>query len=96
MRDFCAHCVLGTMPKAILCCDQELADIFALRRAKFFPETSGRSLEEIDAIFAESKSIFDTVGVARRMPRSHLAELVTEDKDGRAEYLEDLDKKSLE
>ncbi|KAF7193680.1 Sugar transporter STL1 [Pseudocercospora fuligena] len=31
----------------------------------FFPETAGRSLEEIDAIFAESKSIFDPPRVAR-------------------------------
>lgn len=46
----------------------------------FYPETAGRSLEEIDAIFTESKSIFDTVGVARRMPRTHLAELGYEKK----------------
>ncbi|OAP61662.1 Sugar transporter STL1 [Fonsecaea erecta] len=31
----------------------------------FFPETSGRSLEEVDEIFVTSKSIFDTVRVAR-------------------------------
>jgi MFS family permease len=33
----------------------------------FFPETKGRSLEEIDEIFAQSKSIFDPPRVARRM-----------------------------
>ncbi|KAA8651029.1 hypothetical protein EYZ11_011314 [Aspergillus tanneri] len=33
----------------------------------FFPETKGRSLEEIDEIFAQSKSIFDPVRVARSM-----------------------------
>lgn len=35
----------------------------------FFPETKGRSLEEVDVIFKESKSIFDTVKVARE-PRT--------------------------
>ncbi|OAA57138.1 General substrate transporter [Niveomyces insectorum RCEF 264] len=34
----------------------------------FFPETAGRSLEEIDEIFAQSKSIFDVVGIAKTMP----------------------------
>jgi len=33
-----------------------------------FPETAGRSLEEIDEIFAQSKSIFDVVGIAKNMP----------------------------
>ena len=33
-----------------------------------FPETAGRSLEEIDEIFAQSKSIFDVVGIAKIMP----------------------------
>ncbi|CAI7610004.1 uncharacterized protein N7487_012313 [Penicillium crustosum] len=35
----------------------------------FFPETKGRSLEEIDEIFAQSKSIFDPPRVARAMQR---------------------------
>ncbi|QKX57562.1 uncharacterized protein TRUGW13939_04680 [Talaromyces rugulosus] len=35
----------------------------------FFPETSGRSLEEMDAIFRESKSVFDVVKVSRQLPR---------------------------
>ncbi|KAJ5815746.1 hypothetical protein N7474_007523 [Penicillium riverlandense] len=35
----------------------------------FFPETKGRSLEEIDEIFAQSKSIFDPPRVARAMLR---------------------------
>lgn len=34
-----------------------------------YPETQGRSLEEIDVIFLRSKSIFDTVRVARRLPK---------------------------
>lgn len=35
----------------------------------FFPETKGRSLEEIDEIFAQSKSIFDPPRVARAMQK---------------------------
>lgn len=35
----------------------------------FFPETKGRSLEEIDEIFMRSKSIFDPPRVARAMQR---------------------------
>nr|SIP56080.1 putative sugar porter [Yarrowia phangngaensis] len=38
----------------------------------FYPETAGRSLEEIDKIFAESnpRTPWDVVGIARRLPRS--------------------------
>ena len=42
----------------------------------FFPETSGRSLEDINLIFEHSKNIFDPVKVAKRLPREHLNELV--------------------
>ena len=34
----------------------------------FYPETKGRSLEEIDDIFVQSKSIFDPVRIAQEMP----------------------------
>ncbi|KAI1615169.1 general substrate transporter [Exophiala viscosa] len=34
----------------------------------FYPETRGRSLEEIDEIFLASKSIFDPVRVAKQLP----------------------------
>ncbi|KAJ5741702.1 hypothetical protein N7533_011111 [Penicillium manginii] len=34
----------------------------------FYPETRGRSLEEIDQIFIRSKSIFDPVRVAKKLP----------------------------
>ena len=54
----------------------------------FYPETAGRSLEEIDAIFAESKSIFDTVQVAKRMPKMHLAEIGVKEKVGSGEHAE--------
>lgn len=37
----------------------------------FFPETRLRALEEIDEIFLQSKSFFDTVGIAKRMPYRH-------------------------
>ena len=49
----------------------------------FYPETAGRSLEEIDEIFAASNSFWDPVKVAKRLPRRHLAEfLVDEGKVG--------------
>jgi hypothetical protein len=52
----------------------------------FFPETSGRSLEEIDAIFTESDSVFSAVQTAKKLPRMHLAELEVEDKIEKAEH----------
>ena len=36
----------------------------------FYPETSGRSLEEIDEIFAGSHGWFDVVSVAKELPKS--------------------------
>lgn len=58
----------------------------------FYPETAGRSLEEIDEIFAASKSIWDPVKVAKRLPRKHLSEfLVDEGKaDEHALQVEDV------
>jgi sugar porter (SP) family MFS transporter len=38
----------------------------------FFPETKGRTLEEIDEIFIRSKSIFDPVRVEKTLPRGGL------------------------
>ncbi|KAB8233750.1 general substrate transporter [Aspergillus alliaceus] len=40
----------------------------------FFPETNGRTLEEIDEIFLQSKSVFDPPRLARTLPKMHLAE----------------------
>lgn len=39
----------------------------------FFPETNGRSLEELDDIFLQSKSVFDPPRIARALPRMHVA-----------------------
>ncbi|KAJ5917241.1 hypothetical protein N7466_010795 [Penicillium verhagenii] len=39
-----------------------------------FPETNGRSLEEIDEIFLQSKSIFDPPRIARALPKIHVAD----------------------
>ena len=41
---------------------------------------TGRSLEEIDEIFAESHSIFDPVKVAKKLPHRALTEFVEDDK----------------
>ncbi|GKZ66052.1 hypothetical protein AnigIFM50267_010891 [Aspergillus niger] len=47
----------------------------------FFPETNGRSLEEIDEIFLQSKSVFDPPRLARTLPRMHLAEVVDDPEE---------------
>ncbi|PKY07978.1 general substrate transporter [Aspergillus campestris IBT 28561] len=47
----------------------------------FFPETKGRSLEEIDEIFTRSKSIFDPVRVARSMPKMQIGHVHAEAGD---------------
>lgn len=49
----------------------------------FYPETNGRSLEEIDDIFAQSKTIFDPPRIARQLPTtitSDAERTVSEDK----------------
>ncbi|OBT65088.1 hypothetical protein VE03_05194 [Pseudogymnoascus sp. 23342-1-I1] len=50
----------------------------------FFPETSGRTLEEIDEVFARSKGWFDPPRIAREMARD--ARLASHSSDG--EYAE--------
>jgi hypothetical protein len=55
-------------------------------------------LEEIDEIFVSSKSVFDTVKVAKNLPHGRLADLVNEDEQkvegggAPATYLEDTEK----
>ncbi|CDM36056.1 General substrate transporter [Penicillium roqueforti FM164] len=46
----------------------------------FFPETAGRSLEEIDEIFLASNSILDTVNVAKGLPKHEHRELYAEEE----------------
>lgn len=45
-----------------------------------FPETKGRTLEEIDEIFLQSNNIFDPPRVARTLPRLHNTEEVSDSK----------------
>jgi len=47
----------------------------------FFPETKGRSLEEIDAIFAQSNNILDPPRVARRMQNTIRADHLAGQRD---------------
>ncbi|KAL1887669.1 hypothetical protein Sste5346_010064 [Sporothrix stenoceras] len=54
----------------------------------FFPETNSRQLEEVDAIFLNSKSVFDTVSVAARMPRGQGARDIIEKTGTDAAHLE--------
>ncbi|KAJ6095410.1 hypothetical protein N7486_006156 [Penicillium sp. IBT 16267x] len=47
----------------------------------FFPETKGRTLEEIDEIFAKSESIFDPPRVARRMLQVQVGQAQSDNGD---------------
>lgn len=53
----------------------------------FYPETAGRSLEEIDEIFAQSKSIWDPIKVARNLPKRHLVDMIHSDPDKEAKVI---------
>ncbi|RJE20708.1 Sugar and other transporter [Aspergillus sclerotialis] len=44
----------------------------------FYPETKGRTLEEIDNIFIQSKNIFDPVRIEKNMPKGELQVADTE------------------
>ena len=46
----------------------------------FYPETAGRTLEEIDEIFTASKSIFDPVRIAKKLPKQHLSTFLQDAK----------------
>ncbi|KAJ5675153.1 uncharacterized protein N7477_005087 [Penicillium maclennaniae] len=46
----------------------------------FFPETAGRSLEEIDTVFEATTSIFDAVSVANKLPRRDYGAFLREEK----------------
>ncbi|RJE20253.1 sugar transporter [Aspergillus sclerotialis] len=48
----------------------------------FFPETGGRSLEEIDDTFLRSKSIIDTVGVAKELSKPSHRDIRLEEEGG--------------
>lgn len=48
----------------------------------YFPETAGRSLEEMDKIFALSKGVRDCVKVARILPHGLINELSSEKELG--------------
>jgi MFS family permease len=52
----------------------------------FFPETAGRSLEEIDEIFTKSKSIFDPVRIARQLPKQELSTFLHEEAERDPEF----------
>ncbi|CAL5865983.1 uncharacterized protein PFLUO_LOCUS190 [Penicillium psychrofluorescens] len=51
----------------------------------FWPETNGRHLEEVDRIFLNSKSIFDTVRVSRNMPRHDQMDSAMKEKNATAQ-----------
>ncbi|KAG0649072.1 Sugar transporter STL1 [Hyphodiscus hymeniophilus] len=51
----------------------------------FYPETKGRTLEEVDAIFAQSRNVFDPVKLARSLPFQEAVEAQTDAKTAEAE-----------
>lgn len=51
----------------------------------FFPETKGRTLEEIDEIFIQSKNVFDPVKEARILPFQEVVEAQGDAKTAEAE-----------
>jgi hypothetical protein len=53
----------------------------------FFPETSGRHLEEVDQIFRDSSSIFQPVKVAAQLPMHQIAVEHVQEK-GQAKTME--------
>jgi hypothetical protein len=61
----------------------------------FYPETKGRTLEEIDEIFVQSKTIFDPVRIARELPFREVLEKQTDEKAAEAERVRDSWKESV-
>ncbi|KAJ6443578.1 MFS sugar transporter [Purpureocillium lavendulum] len=58
----------------------------------FFPETNGRSLEEIDEVFLHSKTIWDPPRIARTLPQMRLQDAMEpnsseEDKASKAQHV---------
>jgi MFS family permease len=51
----------------------------------FYPETKGRTLEEVDQIFIQSKNIFDPVRLARELPFQEAMEAEAVIKEAEAE-----------
>lgn len=52
-----------------------------------FPETAGRSLEQVDQIFITSESIWDSVSAAKRLPELVTEELQDEKEKGSKEQV---------
>jgi MFS family permease len=51
----------------------------------FYPESKGRTLEEVDEIFIQSKNIFEPVKVARELPFQEVVEAQSDQKIVQAE-----------
>jgi hypothetical protein len=67
----------------------DISTYFSLSTAVYFlfPETNGRHLEEVDAIFMDSTGIFDTVSVANKLPRGLAAHHIRGQNDGTAGHI---------
>lgn len=72
----------------VYACISALASVFFYL---FCPETKGRTLEEIDEIFINSSSFFDTVKVSKEMPfQSKLLSHAEDPENIHAEHIEDV------
>ena len=62
-----------------------------------FPETNGRSLEEMDRIFAAPEQWWQVTTAARHLPRSGLQDVEnSEEKDEKAMHVEQATSTSIE
>lgn len=62
-----------------------------------FPETNGRSLEEMDRIFSEPKHCWQVAAAARRLPRGIMEDVENieeKNEDGKADHVEQSSGKS--
>jgi sugar porter (SP) family MFS transporter len=58
----------------------------------FYPETRGRTLEEIDEIFVQSRTIFDPVRIAKEMPfQTDILATAVDPEKGKVEMNENVD-----
>ncbi|SMR50477.1 unnamed protein product [Zymoseptoria tritici ST99CH_1E4] len=71
----CSYIVVQITPLGIAAMKSNFFIVWLILNASFvpivyyfYPETAGRSLEEIDAIFEQSKSCLDSVRIAKTMP----------------------------
>lgn len=61
----------------------------------FYPETKGRTLEEIDEIFTQSTNVFEPVKLARSLPFQEVLEQQSDEKTRESEREREVWKESV-